>query len=219
LNLKIIHTKDGSSTLYSPTFNEHYHSVFGAINESKHVFIEAGFNFLNLPSIKIFEIGFGTGLNALLTYLESAKKEVTVDYSAIELYPVTHNVIQQLNYTQFLSEEKKETFDKLHKVSWNKKIKISNHFHLTKIKADFNDYLFTEKYNLIFFDAFAPEKQPALWSHQNFTKIYEAMDNQGVLTTYSSKGLVKQNLRNAGFQLERLPGPEGKRHMLRAIKV
>jgi len=219
LNLKIIHTKDGSSTLYSPTFNEHYHSVFGAINESKHVFIEAGFNFLNLSSIKIFEIGFGTGLNALLTYIESAKKEVTVDYSAIELYPVTQDVIQQLNYTQSLSEEIKETFDKLHKVSWNKKIEISNHFHLTKIKADFNDYLFTEKYNLIFFDAFAPEKQPALWSHQIFAKIFEAMDNQGVLTTYSSKGLIKQNLRNAGFQLERLPGPEGKRHMLRAIKV
>jgi len=218
LNLKIIHTKDGSSTLYSPTFNEHYHSVFGAINESKHVFIEAGFNFLNLSSIKIFEIGFGTGLNALLTYIESAKKEVTVDYSAIELYPVTQDVIQQLNYTQSLSEEIKETFDKLHKVSWNKKIEISNHFHLTKIKADFNDYLFTEKYNLIFFDAFAPEKQPALWSHQIFAKIFEAMDNQGVLTTYSSKGLIKQNLRNAGFQLERLPGPEGKRHMLRAVK-
>ncbi len=218
MNLKIIHTKDGSSTLYSPTFNEHYHSVFGAINESKHVFIEAGFNFLNLSSIKIFEIGFGTGLNALLTYIESAKKEVTVDYSAIELYPVTQDVIQQLNYTQSLSEEIKETFDKLHKVSWNKKIEISNHFHLTKIKADFNDYLFTEKYNLIFFDAFAPEKQPALWSHQIFAKIFEAMDNQGVLTTYSSKGLIKQNLRNAGFQLERLPGPEGKRHMLRAVK-
>ncbi len=219
MNLKIIHTKDGSSTLYSPTFNEHYHSVFGAINESKHVFIEAGFNFLNLPSIKIFEIGFGTGLNALLTYLESAKKEITVEYTGIELYPVTQDVIQQLNYTQFLSDEAKKTFDQFHEVSWNKKIEISNHFHLTKIKADFNDYLFTEKYNLIFFDAFAPEKQPALWSHQNFTKIYEAMDTHGVLTTYSSKGLVKQNLRNVGFQLERLPGPEGKRHMLRAVKI
>ncbi|MGC9375464.1 MAG: tRNA (5-methylaminomethyl-2-thiouridine)(34)-methyltransferase MnmD [Bacteroidales bacterium] len=219
MNLKIIHTKDGSSTLYSPMFNEHYHSVFGAINESKHVFIDAGLNFLNLPSIKIFEIGFGTGLNALLTYLESVKKEVTVDYSAIELYPVTQEVIQQMNYTQLLSEESKKTFDQFHKVSWNKKIEISNHFHLTKIKADFNDYLFTEKYNLFFFDAFAPEKQPALWSYQNFAKIFKAMDNQGVLTTYSSKGLVKQNLRNAGFQLERLPGPEGKRHMLRAIKI
>jgi len=219
LNLKIIHTKDGSSTLYSPTFNEHYHSVFGAINESKHVFIEAGFNFLNLPSIKIFEIGFGTGLNALLTYLESVKKEITVEYTGIELYPVTQDVIQQLNYTQLLSEESKKTFDQFLEVSWNKKIEISNHFHLTKIKADFNDYLFTEKYNLIFFDAFAPEKQPALWSHQNFTKIYEAMDTHGVLTTYSSKGLVKQNLRNVGFQLERLPGPEGKRHMLRAVKI
>ncbi|HSH52192.1 MAG TPA: tRNA (5-methylaminomethyl-2-thiouridine)(34)-methyltransferase MnmD [Bacteroidales bacterium] len=218
MNLKIIHTKDGSSTLYSPTFNEHYHSVFGAINESKHVFIEAGFNFLNLKSIKIFELGFGTALNALLTYLESAKNKVNVDYSAIEFYPVTQYIIQQLNYTRFLSEESKKIFDKLHEVSWNKKIKISNHFHLTKIKHDFNDYLFTKKYNLIFFDAFAPEKQPELWSYQNFAKIYEAMDKQGVLTTYSSKGVVKQNLRNAGFQLERLPGPEGKRHILRAIK-
>jgi len=144
---------------------------------------------------------------------------VTVEYTGIELYPVTQDVIQQLNYTQLLSEESKKTFDQFLEVSWNKKIEISNHFHLTKIKADFNDYLFTEKYNLIFFDAFAPEKQPALWSHQNFTKIYEAMDTHGVLTTYSSKGLVKQNLRNVGFQLERLPGPEGKRHMLRAVKI
>ncbi|MFO7842578.1 MAG: tRNA (5-methylaminomethyl-2-thiouridine)(34)-methyltransferase MnmD [Bacteroidales bacterium] len=219
MNLKIIHTKDGSSTLYSPEFNEHYHSVFGAINESRHVFIDAGFNFLNVKMIKIFEVGFGTGLNALLSYLQSVKKDITVEYSAIELYPVTKDVIQQLNYTQFLSEEAKTIFYQLHKVSWNKRIKISNHFHLTKINHDFNDYLFTEKYNLIFFDAFAPEKQPTLWSSQNFAKIHEAMDNHGVLTTYSSKGLVKQNLRNAGFQLERLKGPEGKRHMLRAIKI
>ncbi|MDY6801649.1 MAG: tRNA (5-methylaminomethyl-2-thiouridine)(34)-methyltransferase MnmD [Bacteroidota bacterium] len=219
MNLKIIHTKDGSSTLYSPVFKEHYHSVYGAINESKHVFIDAGYNYLNLSSIKVFEIGFGTGLNALLTYLESAKKEGIVEYTGIELYPVTHNVIQKLNYTQILSKKTKEIFDQMHEVSWNKRIKISNHFYLTKIKADFNNYQFTRKYNLIFFDAFAPDKQPALWNHQNFIKIYEAMENQGVLTTYSSKGLVKRNIRNAGFQLERLPGPEGKRHMLRAIKL
>jgi tRNA U34 5-methylaminomethyl-2-thiouridine-forming methyltransferase MnmC len=218
LNLKIINTNDGSSTLYSAEFKDHYHSVFGAINESKHVFIDAGLKYLDTKTIKIFEVGFGTGLNALLTYLESAKKNIIVDYTAIELYPVTQDIIQQLNYTQFLSEKAKEIFDTLHKVRWNKKNKISNHFHLTKIKNDFNDYLFKEKYNLLFFDAFAPEKQPDLWSHQNFIKIYNALELNGILTTYSSKGLVKRNIRNAGFHLQRLPGPEGKRHMLRAIK-
>ncbi|MFP4023695.1 MAG: tRNA (5-methylaminomethyl-2-thiouridine)(34)-methyltransferase MnmD [Thiohalospira sp.] len=218
MNQKIIYTKDGSSTIYSTEFNDHYHSVFGAINESKHVFIEAGFNFLNTQSIKIFEVGFGTGLNALLTFLESTKKNIMVDYTAIELYPLTQDIIQQLNYTQFLSKEAKEIFEKIHKVSWNKKNKISNYFHLTKVKNNFNDYIFKEKYNLLFFDAFAPEKQPDLWSLQNFTKIYNALEHNGILTTYSSKGLVKRNIRNAGFHLQRLPGPEGKRHMLRAIK-
>ena len=146
------------------------------------------------------------------------RKNIKVQYTAIELYPVQDEIIQQLNYAQFLGDESTTIFNKLHEADWNSEIKISSHFHLTKMNADFNDYHFTGKYNLIFFDAFAPEKQPSLWSFDNFTKIYEAMDKHGVLTTYSSKGLVKQNIRKAGFQLERLPGPEGKRHMLRAKK-
>ncbi|MEE4197095.1 MAG: tRNA (5-methylaminomethyl-2-thiouridine)(34)-methyltransferase MnmD [Bacteroidales bacterium] len=215
---KITPTRDGSATLYSPEFNDHYHSVFGAINESRHVFIEAGFNQIHSTSIKLFEVGFGTGLNALLTFLEGLKREVAVEYSAIELYPLSTDTIQQLSTCLGLSNEDKELFIQIHQAEWNRKIRLSSHFQLQKIHGDFNNYPFTEKYDLIFFDAFAPEKQPDLWSTDNFIKIYQAMNTQGILTTYSSKGIVKQAIRKAGFHLQRMAGPSGKRHMLRAIK-
>ncbi len=218
MNLKIINTNDGSSTLYSAEFKDHYHSVFGAINESKHVFIDAGLKYLDTKTIKIFEVGFGTGLNGLLTFLESSKQNTNIEYTAIELYPVSYNIAKKLNYTSYLNQQAKDIFNKIHQSEWNKKVELSNHFQLTKIKADFNQFTFTEKYDLIFFDAFGPEKQPDLWSPGNFTKLYQSLNNFGVLTTYSSKGFVKQNLRDAGFKVQRLPGPEGKRHILRAIK-
>lgn len=217
--ISIKNTKDGSNTLYSSNFNEHYHSVFGAIEESDCVYIQSGFNYRGLSFIKIFELGFGTGLNAFLTYIESLKRKIDVEYTAIELFPVDFKFITNLNYTDNFNDLQKSIYYKMHTCDWDKKIKISDNFTFLKINSDFNNYTFNEFYDLIYFDAFAPEKQPEMWSYENFTKIYHALNSSGVLSTYSSKGIVKNNLRNAGFKVTRLKGPTGKRHILRAEKI
>ena len=218
MKLKIVNTSDKSDTLYSSKFDEHYHSTFGAINESMHVFIQSGLNHCKLKTIKIFEVGFGTGLNTILTYIESLKKGLTIEYSAIELYPVEINIIKQLNYLQSFTDEQAKIFQLMHTCNWNEEFPITNQFKLKKINADFNKYLLAENYDLIYFDAFAPEKQPDLWSEENFKKIFNSTNINGILTTYSSKGVIKTNLRNSGFTITRLPGPVGKRHIIRAIK-
>lgn len=217
--MKIISTTDGSDTLYSPQFNEHYHSTFGAINESKHIFIKEGLNFSQLKSLNIFEVGFGTGLNAFLSFLESEDHNLTVKYTSIEKYPVDTDITKNLNYPELLSKKYKDIFTQLHECKWDIKIKLSENFIFKKVLLDFNQYKFTENFDLIFFDAFAPETQADLWSTENFTKIYNALNNKGIFTTYSSKGLVKNNLRKAGFNVKRLKGPKGKRHILRAEKL
>ena len=217
--LKIISTTDGSDTLYSQQFNEHYHSTFGAISESKHIFIKEGLNYRQLKSVNIFEVGFGTGLNAFLSFLESKKQNLTVKYTSIEKYPIDLDIITNLNYPKLLSQKHQNIFYQLHECKWNIEIELSKNFMFKKILFDFNKYEFTENFDVIFFDAFAPETQPELWSTENFTKIYNALNNQGILTTYSSKGLVKNNLREAGFIVKRLKGPKGKRHILRAEKL
>ncbi len=215
---KIIQTNDGSNSLFSEKFGEQYHSIHGALQESMHVFIEAGLDHCKKKSIKILEIGFGTGLNAILSFQESLARNLTIEYTAIELYPVDLRDIQQLNYFEFLNIESKKAFTYLHQYNWNKNMKLSNHFSIHKIDADFNTYIFKDQYDLIYFDAFAPEVQPEMWSKENFEKLYHTLNKDGILTTYSSKGLVKNNLREAGFLVKRLPGPKGKRHILRATK-
>ncbi|MCK5171566.1 MAG: tRNA (5-methylaminomethyl-2-thiouridine)(34)-methyltransferase MnmD [Bacteroidales bacterium] len=215
----VIKTDDGSNTLYSHEYKEHYHSTFGALEESVYVYIQAGLNYCQLKSIKIFEVGFGTGLNTILTYIESIKRNLSVEYTAIELFPVSLEIINQLNYTEFLSADQKDVYSKLHTYKWNENIKISGNFTFRKINLDFNNYIFSNKYDIIYFDAFAPDKQPEMWSTENFTKIHEALNSQGILTTYSSKGMVKKNLRSAGFKVSRLSGPIGKRHILRAERI
>lgn len=217
--ISIIKTDDGSSTLYSNTFNDQYHSTFGALQESLFIYIQTGLNYCEQNSLKIFEVGFGTGLNAILTFIEGFKKKIKIEYHAIELFPINIETINQLNYFEFISNEQKSVYKKLHNCKWNKKIEISENFTFRKIKCDFNNYIFDEKYDLIYFDAFAPEKQPSMWSNENFTKLYDTLNDKGILTTYSSKGIVKNNLRKAGFKVTRLDGPKGKRHILRAHKL
>jgi tRNA U34 5-methylaminomethyl-2-thiouridine-forming methyltransferase MnmC len=214
----IIKTEDGSNTLYSDTFKDQYHSFFGALQESNFIYIQTGLNYCEQNSIKIFEVGFGTGLNAILTFIEGFKKNIIIDYHTIELFPVDVITINQLNYFEFLSNDQKSVYKKLHECKWNEKIKISNNFTFRKINSDFHYYIFDQEFDLIYFDAFAPEKQPSIWSIVNFTKLYNALNNKGILITYSSKGIVKNNLRNSGFKVTRLSGPEGKRHILRAEK-
>ncbi|PLX22682.1 MAG: SAM-dependent methyltransferase [Marinilabiliales bacterium] len=216
--LHIKSTEDNSHTIYSARFNENYHSMHGAIAESLHVFIKSGLNYCQLKSIKIFEVGFGTGLNAFLTFLESAKKNLKIDYTSIELYPVDDSLIKALNYNTIISKDHTQIFNLFHSTEWNKKAVLSENFSLTKIKYDFNLHQFNDYYDLVYFDAFSPDTQPQMWSMENFTKTYQALNKKGILTTYSSKGLVKNNLRNAGFKVYRIPGPKGKRHILRAIK-
>jgi len=216
--LTLIKTTDGSCTLYNSDLEEHYHSINGSIQESEHVFINAGLRYIALDKIKIFEVGFGTGLNAFLSYMESLKSGLQIEYSGIEKYPVEKSLVNELNYSQLISPENHNIFIKLHECEWNKKIEISENFRFVKIEADFNEYILNTTFDLIFFDAFAPDKQPEMWSQENFSKLYKSLNKGGILVTYSSKGMVKQNLRNAGFMVQRLQGPLGKRHMLRAIK-
>jgi len=217
MNLKRVLTNDGSYTLYNPDIGEHYHSINGAIQESKHVFIETGLRFCKKELIKVLEIGFGTGLNALLTLLESQKEKKEILYHGIELFPVPENILLQLDYS-IAGKDADKVFRRLHSCAWGKDHKINEWFSFKKIEADISNYLFMEKFDVVYFDAFGPEKQASIWTYEIFRKLYNAMNPNGLLTTFSSKGDVKRAMREAGFKIKRLPGPPGKRHILRARK-
>lgn len=214
-------TADGSHTLFVPELQEHYHSVNGAIQESLHVFIEAGLRYCQKKEVRIFEIGLGTGLNALLTLLEAKASGRTIYYTGIEKYPVTLLVSNSLNYANLIeSENESGSFKSIQLVKWNHEIEIDKSFFLTKLNADLTDYSFPENagFDLVYFDAFAPEKQPEMWYQNIFEKIYKAMSPEGILVTYCAKGEVRRRMQRCGFLVERLPGPPGKREMLRAVK-
>jgi tRNA U34 5-methylaminomethyl-2-thiouridine-forming methyltransferase MnmC len=215
----LMKSADGSHTLYVEALNEHYHSVHGAIQESLHVFIHACFNHSSVNPVKIFEIGFGTGLNAILTFIETDKTDKIVVYHSIELYPIENQLADQLNYPEFLPDKYGKIFKQFHKLEWNKQHEIEKNFYLNKIQADLISYPLTEMYDIIYFDAFSPEKQPELWSESVFKKLFEHLNYGGILTTYSAKGLIKQRLRQVGFHVERLKGPPGKWQMIRATKI
>jgi len=213
-------TNDGSHTLFVPELNEHYHSTFGAVKESLHVFIDAGFRHLSVVKndVNILELGFGTGLNALLTLLYGGEKNV--HYTGVEVFPVDDKFTCKLNYPDFLKQEQAGSlFSKIHKAPWNSETVISEKFTIKKIHAKIQEVkLAKDHYDLVYFDAFAPEKQPELWTKEIFDNFFSVMTVGGILVTYSSKGLVKKNLRAAGFKISRLPGPPGKRHILRGTK-
>lgn len=217
---KIVSTADGSSTMFSSQFDEHYHSVHGAITESNHVFIQAGFHYLQKPEICLFEIGFGTGLNALLTLQEAIRTKRNVHYFAVEKYPVMQELIAQLSYPEDIQLPDKEIFTKIHACQWHKNIVLHDYFTLHKIFADFTDFSLSGLpiFDLVYFDAFSPEKQPEMWSDTVFHRLFAHLNTPSALTTYCAKGLVKRKLRNAGFLVKRLPGPPRKHHILRATK-
>lgn len=219
LKREIITTDDGSTTLFIPDLDEHYHSVNGAIQESMHVFIRTGLHSLfSQNEIRIFEVGFGTGLNAFLTLNSSAHSNVF--YHSIEKYPLSQQEVEALNYPEQLSAsyDAKTIFKALHSCEWNKSIELSENFILRKEQVDLNDFTGSQDYNLIYFDAFAPTIQADLWTVEIFQKMYDLLTDDGVLVTYSAKGQVRRNMQQVGFKVERLPGPPGKREMLRAIK-
>jgi tRNA U34 5-methylaminomethyl-2-thiouridine-forming methyltransferase MnmC len=216
---KIVKTDDNSNSLYSEYFKEHYHSIHGAINESNHIFIQSGLLYSNLKTINVFEVGFGTGLNAFLSFIEGKNQDIHINYCSIEKFPISIEIAQELNFAKMISTAHQDIFMELHNSDWNEEIEIDKSFTFKKIHSDFNDYHFIEKYDIIYFDAFSPETQPELWSKEVFDKIYNSLNTNGILTTYSSKGIVKNNLRDVGFTVKRLKGPIGKRHILRATKV
>lgn len=222
---KIVITGDGSSTIHLPEWDEQYHSKHGAIQEAYHVFITYGLHhFLDSnvddeQPMSILEIGFGTGLNAFITLLESEKKEILIRYTGVEAYPVSLDEINQLNYTTVLKvEDQSNLFNDLHKSPWESVQQISTYFSLEKQKKFFYDINDDSKYNLIYFDAFGARVQPELWTEAIFQKMYDALKPNGVLVTYSAKGSVRRAMQAVGFLVEKLPGPPGKREMLRAFK-
>ena len=216
-NLQIQVTADGSHTLYIPEMEEHYHSVNGAIQESLHVYIEAGLNHCKKETVNVLEFGFGTGLNAFLTIIEAEKRHLKINYTTIEKYPLPSSIINQLNYTKRFPEKFQPNFDKIHFCEWGNFVKISDNFQIKKVQADFSDFQFEDNYDVIFYDAFAPDKQQEVWSQEIFNKIFSHTNPEGILTTYCAKGNIRRMLQAAGFQTERIPGPPGKREMLRAI--
>jgi tRNA U34 5-methylaminomethyl-2-thiouridine-forming methyltransferase MnmC len=218
--MKIINTSDGSHTIYLPEMDEQYHSVNGAITESNYVYIGKGYNFSESKNPVVFEVGFGTGLNCLLTALEAEKSKRTTFYLTIEKYPLNTEIIEQLNFGHLISQEAQIVFEKIHHCAWNEVENISEYFNLKKIKADLTDYNFDvlQKFDVIYFDAFGPDKQPEMWTPLIFNKISLATACQGVFVTYSAKGEVRRQLTASGFEMERLPGPPGKNQMLRGIK-
>lgn len=206
-------TEDGSPTLRSPQYGDTYHSARGAVGESRHVFIENGFNAVCRNPVKILEAGFGTGLNAWLTLLEAAKQGRRVEYTAVELHPVPEDIAADLNYSS------DPHFIGMHKAAWGTKTRIADFFSLVKINADLAEAEISGNFDIVYYDAFAPDTQPEMWTRELFTRIYSAMAEGGVLVTYSAKGDVKRALKAAGFTVERLPGALGKRHMTRAGKI
>jgi tRNA U34 5-methylaminomethyl-2-thiouridine-forming methyltransferase MnmC len=216
LKQSIVITSDGSHSLINRELNETYHSTHGAVQESMHVFIENGLRKCAKQQIDILEVGFGTGLNAFLTLLEAEKRAVFIHYTTIELFPIEKPLWSLLNYTDNYSESQKEQFYLLHGCDWGTENTVTKNFTIRKVQADFTNYQADKNFDLIFFDAFSPEKQPQLWSEGRFRMLASHCKPGAILTTYCAKGVVKQALRNAGFTVERLPGAPGKRHMLRA---
>ncbi len=219
----IITTADGSKTIQIEEWNEQYHSIYGAIQEARHVFIKHGLQYcienVTPINLSILEIGFGTGLNAFLTLLKAEALNQPITYTGVEAYPVSTEEINQLNYVEQLgAEDHRKAFETMHQCPWETPTNINTYFQLKKKKKDFKDINIFKAFDLIYFDAFGPRVQPELWTEAIFNLMFQALKPNGVLVTYSAKGDVRRAMQAVGFKVEKLPGPPGKREMLRAIK-
>lgn len=219
--LSIKNTADGSSTIYNSELDENYHSTHGALQEANHVFIQNGLkkvlvDFKSNKVIHLLEVGLGTALNCFLTFKYVQSSNVQINYYGIESFPLSLDIINQLNYK--LSIQEKSEFEALHTTQWNKSVKISDNFTLNKENLIFQNYKNKQLFNLVYFDAFGPRVEPYLWDIKIFEKIFNMLTSEGVLVTYCAKGQVRRDLIEVGFKVERLPGPPGKREMLRATK-
>ena len=215
---EIIQTNDGSTTIHLPDWDESYHSKHGAIQEAYHVFIKNGLSLFDGKSISVLEIGFGTGLNGFITYLESKKKLQTIDYVGVEAYPISMEEALQMNYSSQIDDSESSIFEKMHDCIWEEKITIASNFTLTKRKQFFQDINDVNAFDLIYFDAFGFRVQPELWSEAIFARMYAALKPNGIIVTYACRTSIKNAMLSAGFSVEKLPGAPGKREMLRASK-
>ena len=216
-------TEDGSHTIFLPELNETYHSTHGAIQESQYVFIEKGLEYaasFGRKSLKIFEVGFGTGLNALLSLIYAEKNKISIHYQTIEAYPLATEYISKLNYPDLINgHSASESFMRLHQAQWNCWIEITPYFQLKKNKAEIQEILIGDKFDVCYFDAFAPSKQPEMWDISMLEKVKNLLEPKGIFVTYCAKGQLKRDLKSLGFEVETLPGPPGKKEMVRAIKL
>ncbi|RKN79953.1 tRNA (5-methylaminomethyl-2-thiouridine)(34)-methyltransferase MnmD [Ulvibacterium marinum] len=216
---KVVTTADGSKTIYLEDWDEHYHSKHGAVQEAYHVFIKSGLSLFKNSPISILEIGFGTGLNALITFMEAERMDLNISYTGVEAYPPSPTEIGQLNYiTELKVKEFQSAFEKMHECPWEEDCGISNNFVLHKQQIDFLTIDAKALFDLVYFDAFGARVQPELWTDTIFEKMFLALKKGGILVTYSAKGSVRRAMQSVGFIVERLPGPPGKREMLRAKK-
>ena len=216
---EIIETADGSTTIHIPEWNEQYHSKHGAIQEAYHVFIKNGLSHYKDDKVNILEIGLGTGLNCFITYLEAIKSKLEIDYVGVEAYPIGNDEVGQLNYVSELNAKIHESiFQKIHSEAWGGKVVLNAAFSLTKRQQFFGEINDENEFDLIYFDAFGARVQPELWTVEIFRIMFQALKKNGVLVTYSAKGSVRRAMLEVGFEVERLPGPPGKREMLRAVK-
>ncbi|WP_296385472.1 tRNA (5-methylaminomethyl-2-thiouridine)(34)-methyltransferase MnmD [Winogradskyella sp.] len=226
---KIITTADGSKTIQIEDWDEQYHSIHGAIQEANHVFLKHGLLFYyhnychselvsESMQLSVLEIGLGTGLNAFLTLIEAEKLNQSINYVGVEAYPVSSDEIEQLNYVELTSKNHTDIFKKMHNVPWETQHQITSGFQLEKQQKFFKDIDAEAAFDIIYFDAFGARVQPDLWTEAIFEIMFKAIKENGVLVTYSAKGSVRRAMQAVGFTVERLPGPPGKREMLRATK-
>ena len=213
--IKIITTEDGSHSLFDEQLNETYHSTRGAVGESMHVFVEHGLKYFSQPkTLKVFEVGFGTGLNALLTAQYAKKHAIAIDYVTLEPFPVSQEVVAQLNY----GDEDQQLFRTIHDAPWGLKSGVMPYFTITKHQEKLASFQTDQQFDIVFFDAFAPSKQAELWTMEPLQTCFDLLKQGGILTTYCAQGQFKRNLRAIGFEVQALAGAMGKKEMVRAIK-
>lgn len=217
---KVVTTSDGSKTIRIVDLDENYHSMHGALQEANHVFIKYGLNeCLDRDEIKIFEMGFGTGLNSFITAINISDLKLKVEYYGVEAFPVSKVELESLEYGNLLGEVNKVLYEKIHLIEWDKLQEITPNFQLKKIKAKLQDIkLENQFFDIIYYDAFGPRAQEEMWSTGLFEKMYNCLKPNGFLVTYCAKGQVKRNMKSVGFTIETLPGPPGKREMTRGWK-
>lgn len=216
---KIIVTGDNSKTLLIPDLDETYHSTHGALNEARHVFIKHGLAEIKKEQVNIFELGFGTGLNLLVTMEYLSKHPIQVNYSSIEKYPLPFSIIKEMGYDELIDSSFSKTYLHAHESAWEEEIALTEQLTLLKQEGDIKSALMeNSKFHLILFDAFGPRVQPDLWSVDILFKMYSSLKLDGRLVTYCAQGQFKRNLKAAGFKVYNVPGPPGKREMTIGLK-